>query len=233
MIFLAWFSGRGKTGPGAAQRDARAAAGADDLIAPTEHAALLAGDSAVLHRFCLNVSAVFRGEARRILSALGKSSRQLEEDLVHDLIEVMLKQDRQELRKWRPELGSLRCYMRVVANRRIYDRLRGRSYARSCEKMMEAAEIATLKLLGDDPQLSGEARDFWRKFQALFETHMPSDQQALYKRCYVDNEDLDHVASTLGISKENLYKRLSRLRQLLFELRDRLLDEKERGTAQA
>ncbi|MFO0575623.1 MAG: sigma-70 family RNA polymerase sigma factor [Polyangia bacterium] len=190
----------------------------------------------MLHRFCLNASAVFRGEARRVLLAIGKSDRQLEEDLSHDMIEVMLKNNMQELRKWRPELGSLRCYLRIVANRRIHDRLRSRDYPRSCERMMEAAELAALPGLrtpASGSEISDEERDFWQKFRALFELHVPADQQQLYRRCYVDEEEPEQVAAALGISIDALYKRLSRLRKLLFELRDRLLDEGRRQTPQA
>lgn len=230
MIFLAWFSrlrrhaGSPPTGP------------ADDLIDQADREALLAGTPAVLHRFCLSASAVFRGEARRVLLAIGRSDRQLEEDLSHDMIEVMLRNNMQELRKWRPELGSLRCYLRIVANRRIHDKLRSRDYPRSCERMMEAAELAALPELRTSAagrEISDEERDFWQKYRALFELHVPADQQQLYQRYYVDEEAPEQVAAALGISIDALHKRLSRLRKLLFELRDRLLDEDKGRLPQA
>lgn len=203
----------------------------DDLLSVAEFTQLLASDAQLLRTLCVRAAPVFRGEVQRVLTEFGRRGTSLEEDLVHDLMVEILRDDKLVLRKWDPARGSLRVYLRMLANRRTRDKLRGRSYARSCEKAMDQAEMACLSAADPGQELDSEAHDFWRKYRALFEAHVTPAEQELYQRFYVNEESLEDLAAAMQISAQTLYKRLSRLRKVLFELRDRLLDDgdKEQG----
>lgn len=200
-----------------------------DLLTVDEYHAVLDGNRKVMDNFCIALGAVFRGQVRRVLDSLGRSAKDLEEDLINDLFEALLENDKRALRKWNPARGTLRTYMRIFADRRSRDQLRGRSYARSCEKMMEAATLDSMPAQESAQTLSLEEKEFWEQFQRLFSAQVSAEDQALYKRYYVDEERPEDIAAQLGITLDALYKRLSRLRKILFELRDQLLDQEKKG----
>ena len=201
----------------------------DDLLTLEEFRILLSpeaeGHTRVLREFCLRAIPVFRGVALRQMAERGQSGRQLDGDLVNDLIEECLKNDKRTLRKWDPARSPLRYFLRLLAHRRIADKLRGRRYGRSSEKAMEAAELANLPQEDFEHAVSAEERDFWKKYRAQFLAKAPAEDQALYQCFYVDGESAESLTGRLGISVVALHKRLSRLRALMFRLRDELLDE--------
>jgi RNA polymerase sigma factor (sigma-70 family) len=204
--------------------------GSADLLTIEQFEALLRGDPAVLREFCVRACAIFRSEAQRRLAERGQQGRRLDDDLVQDLVEECLKNDRRTLRKWNPARGPLRYFLRLLAHRRIQDKLRGRTYGRSCERMMEAAELANRPQEEFEQTLHPEERDFWRKYQTLFAVRAAAEQQELYRCFYVEDEGADSLAARLGITVATLHTRLSRLRKFMFELRDELLDlDKKEG----
>jgi len=206
--------------------------GSDDLL-PVEDFRVLLGpaipqQATVLREFCVRASPIFRGEARRRMAERGQRGRQLEDDLVQDLIEECLKNDKRTLRKWDPERGPLRFFLRLLAHRRIQDQLRGRNYGRSSERMMDGAALANRPEVSFETAMSAQERDFWKKYQALFCAKASADEQELYQRFYVEEEAAELLAQRLNISVSALHKRLSRLRELMFDLRDQLLDLDEK-----
>lgn len=191
-----------------------------------EFHALIARDPKHARRFFETFTPIFRAIAKSLLNNNGLRGMQLQEDLIQDVYEEIFKNDMQALRKWDPQRGTLKGFLRIFAHHRIRDQLRRRVYSASGVEVRDLRDLASLSLSDSEHALLVETKEFWQKYMAQFEKSASSMDRDLFRSFYIEGEKLENIAMKEKIPIQTLYVRLSRLRKFMLDVRNKLLQQK-------
>ncbi len=176
-----------------------------------------------LAEFCLRVIPLYRAVAYSRLVAANLYSRAKQEDLVQSLIEATLREE--TVSKWNPALGQLSTFLRVFAKRRALDLLESKE-GRSCEKLMEEAELAAASDKQEPAEaLSPEDLMLWKQLQREALANPSPQYVELFRLHFLQGYSPEEIAARIGEDIQNIYKRIQRMRKDILGLRDRLLQK--------
>ena len=177
---------------------------------------LLAGEADAQRRF---VEEMAPGMRRAIVFTLRRDSRlDAEQDADERLNDVMVRlfeRDCRVLRTWRPEVKPLDTYLAMIARHAAIDHLRRR---RELPVDSEALEALAADSARSDAQGAAPGDDLIRRVLARFQQDASPDDMLLLHDLYLGT-DAAEIARGFGLTIDAAYKRISRVRKQLADLR--------------
>ncbi len=82
-----------------------------------------------------------------------------------------------------------------------------------------------LKLIGHESREQGEASECRRKALGKCISNLPEEERELVQKCYDGTTDMGQVASSLGRTRNAIYKQLGRIRRKLFACIERRIEQ--------
>jgi RNA polymerase sigma factor (sigma-70 family) len=177
-----------------------------------EVARVIAGDRQMVQRFVRDVDdwlvAILRS------GHYGRIERQEEDDFCQDLMEELVNNDYRKLREWDPQKGArLSTWIGHIVH------LRMRDYGRRYRRLPVPLQDQELAAIG-----GGAARmEFlpWLEAKELLEqflSELDDKDRVIFEERILKQVDVGEVAEKLGVTKEVVYQRESRLRKRLAPL---------------
>jgi RNA polymerase sigma-70 factor (ECF subfamily) len=191
---------------------------------------VLSGDAAATRAFVDLVVPVIQARAGRKLlrrgAVAGRDARQEVADLVQEVLVSLFEHDAKVLRAWSPSRGlSLQNFVGLVAEREVASILR--SGKRSPWKE-EASEMVELEASLDPvagPELGVASRQTLDAVVERVREELSPRGLELFFRLVVEEEPVEAVCETYGMSKEAVYAWRSRLGKLVRRIAAELVSD--------
>lgn len=159
---------------------------------------------------------VIRGLLRRRSQAAGRDLRQEVEDMTQDVFSALFAHDGRTLRAWDPGRGlSLANFVGLVADRHVASTLRsGRKNPwRDIPEELDDLDSGAEPVADAEPRIvSRQALE--RLLDRMRQALSPRGLE-LFQRLYVEEEPIDEVGRTLGMTREAIYAWRNRVGKLL------------------
>lgn len=188
---------------------------------PEELDRLLAGGQAELRWLVDWLTPVIQTRVVRLLSnqATGcRSLRQELEDLTQEVFMSLFADRARVLRSWQPQRGaSLRTFVSLVAERRVYSLLRSARSNPWTADPRPAHELAG-RSREVDPERRAASRDELRWLLDRLCARLTPLGRRMFEYLFVDERSLEEIGRETGLSQEAIYAWRSRLRRLAVRL---------------
>jgi RNA polymerase sigma factor (sigma-70 family) len=162
----------------------------------------------------LRVSALLRHGC----AAGRRRARHEVEDLVQ-IVFIKLFRDQGALQSWRPELGSLRAYIGVIAHNEAYDVLFKKSFT---ETPTPEEELEQPPAEEDGVDRLMEDRDLARRVLCELPKRLTPKSRVVFTLCYLEGRSVKEIREITGMNEDAVHKALSRIilivKQLAAEL---------------
>lgn len=187
----------------------------------------LAGDGVAARQLIALLLPVVKARVARLLGRRGtRSSRPVDQDLgdmCQEVFVVLFADGARVLRQWNPDRGaSLLNFVGLVAEREVISILRSRRRSPFTEDPTETDELDSMS----DPSPAGETRALVRDEleRVLDELRLRLSPEGLhlFYVLVVEERDIDTLSKELGLERNTLYVRRSRLRKLVHRIREEL-----------
>ena len=144
-------------------------------------------------------------------------------DMCQEVFVVLFADGARVLRQWNPDRGaSLLNFVGLVAEREVISILRSRRRSPFTEDPTETDELDSMS----DPSPAGETRALVRDEleRVLDELRLRLSPEGLhlFYVLVVEERDIDTLSKELGLERNTLYVRRSRLRKLVHRIREEL-----------
>ncbi len=143
--------------------------------------------------------------------------RAQEEDLVQDVLEALFRDGARALGAWRPERGlCLEGYVGMVASRVVASAKRSGRRSGWREEPTEPEELADAAGPAGGGQL--DARDALGRLLEALSKQLSPRALDLFQKLFVEEQSIDDVSQTTGLSPCAVYQWRSRLRRTAAQL---------------
>jgi RNA polymerase sigma factor (sigma-70 family) len=184
----------------------------EDLQVLIERA--LSGDAACVRTLVDRLSPVIM---KRVQATLWRrtgraSARQEAADMAQDVFVALFQADGRALRSWEPARGmSFDNFVGLLAQHQVVSILRNKRTSPWRDELTATAEIEPLGAMTISPEAITSSREDLRLLiDRLRETLSPRGLE-LFQRMVVDDEPLDALADSTGLTRDALYQWKSRL----------------------
>lgn len=198
-----------------AARDLRATPPPESVLI----AAAIAGDRAAVDELVARLSPVIQARVARLLLArgAGRDLRVQVEDMTQEVFLSLFEDDARVLRSWNPERGlSLENFVGLVARRQAISILRTGAASPFTEDATEETELLRLADGGGDAGLEERvaSREAMLRIYDHLQMALSPRSLELWQRLYIDEESVESVMATTGLSADAVYAWRSRLGKL-------------------
>lgn len=194
----------------------------EEALSAEELDRLLDGGEAELRRLVDWLTPVVQERVARLLASQAPGRRNLRqelEDLTQEVFMSLFAERARVLRSWRPQRGaSLRTFVALVAERRVYSLLRSARRSPSTAEAGPASE-PTSRSSEADPERRAESRDELRRLLARLRARLSPLGLRMFELLFVDERSLEEIGRETGLSEQAIYAWRSRLRRHAVELR--------------
>ena len=185
---------------------------------------VLAGDRSAVRGFVDAVTPVIqarvvRGLLRWRVRSAGRDIRQEVEDMTQDVFSALFAHDGRALRSFDPSRGlSLESFVGLIAERQVASILRSgrRNPWRDVPEELDELESTTESSVAIDALV--DSRMALEQLLDRMRAVLSPRGLELFHRLYVDDEPIDGVATTMGMTREAIYAWRSRMGKLLQRL---------------
>lgn len=185
----------------------------------------LDGDAAAVRSLVDGLTPVIQVRVARALrrsparSSRNRSARQELEDLTQEVFVALLADDGRALRAWAPERGlSLLNFVGLLAQRQVASILRSGKRSPWTE---DPSELGALEAAGGDTDVAEtriESREMLERLLDRVRESLSPRGLELFHRLMVEEESVESVVRSTGMTADAVYAWRSRLKRLVHEL---------------
>lgn len=181
----------------------------------------LSGDRRALRAFVDAMSPIIEARVARALlrrksRAEGRDVRQEIEDMTQEVFGVLFANDGHVLRAWDETRGlSLANFVGLVADRRVVSILRSGKRSPWTEKPEDLDEVDDAAGSAPDASPQIESREELEALLDRLKEALSPRGLILFHRLYVDQDPVDEVAASLGMTRDAVYMWRTRVNKLL------------------
>ena len=186
---------------------------ADDTAALIDRA--LGGDADSAARLVERLLPVIAARARRARYRFASLRAVEERDLVNDVWLILLAQDGQKLRAWRPEGGAtLEGFVGMIAEREMWSLNEKQTTKKRGLRALNLDDVAEVPQSAPNPEVAAVNKDTVARLQKHLEANLSKKGQVFFRYLYTDERSPDEVATVLGVSRQVVYNWQHKIRGL-------------------
>ncbi len=197
-----------------------------DELSPLDIRRALDGDVKTLRRLVDGLMPVVQSRAGRAVARFRPSSRdprQEVEDIVQEIFAALFEQDGRALRTWDPSRGlSLRNFVGLVSQRTAYAVLKSGKRTPWPDDPTSSEVLESRMEMTTDPTARIDSRAHLEDLLEKLRQTLSPQGLVLFHRLCIQQEEVQEVASTMGMTEQAVYafrRRLEKTAQRLsFEL---------------
>lgn len=202
-------------------------------LTPDQIKRALLGDEALMRQLVDTLTPVIQASAARALlrrsgAAGNRDVAQEVEDLIQSVLTTLCTSGKAALLRWDPERGSLKTYIRRVAEREISSILRSMRQNPWTEDPTPDESLDQRATLALDPERDVGARELLLSVLRRLREKISDQGREIFDLLVIDGRSAEDVCAIMNMKPDAVYAWRSRLARMARDIAEELLSERQK-----